>query len=186
MDEREQKAVIEGLLFLWGDPLEVSDIAKILGITPTQTKKLMQEMEDEFEHQRRGLVLHAYGDAYQLSTRKEHEQFYAELVDRKRKQRLTGSSMETLAMIAYKQPITKVEVDNIRGVKSSSSFETLLSKGLIEEAGRLDKIGRPILYRTTSEFLKVFGLRSLKDLPNEEEVTALLDKFDEEGSEDED
>ena len=89
-------------------------------------------------------------------------------------------------MIAYKQPITKVEVDNIRGVKSSSSFETLLSKGLIEEAGRLDKIGRPILYRTTSEFLKVFGLRSLKDLPNEEEVTALLDKFDEEGSEDED
>lgn len=186
MDEREQKAVIEGLLFLWGDPLEASDIAKILDITPTQVKKLMQEMEDEFNHQRRGLILHAYGDAYQLSTRKEHEHFYSALVDQKRSQRLTSSSMETLAMIAYKQPVTKVEVDNIRGVKSSSSFETLLGKGLIEECGRLDTIGRPILYRTTSEFLKVFGLRSLKDLPNEEEVNILMDKFNEEETEDED
>ncbi|MDY3052285.1 MAG: SMC-Scp complex subunit ScpB [Ndongobacter sp.] len=174
MDQRELKSIIEGLLYLWGEPLPLSDIARVLDITPTQAEKLLIEMGDTFEHERRGLRLHRFGDSFQLLTRTEHADFFSKLITLRKPPRLTNSSMETLAIIAYKQPITRIEVDNIRGVKSASSFDTLLARGLIEEAGRLDKIGRPILYRTSEKFLRTFDLESLSQLPAVEELEMLL------------
>lgn len=164
-DDREYKSIIEGLLFLWGDPLPARDIAKLLLLNTTKVHNLLLEMQQEMEHQRRGVQLRKYEDSYQLTTRKEHAEIFSQLVMQKPPSKLTNSSMETLAIIAYKQPVTRVEVDETRGVKSSSSIDTLLARGLIEEAGRLERIGRPILYRTTEKFLQLFEIESLDQLP---------------------
>lgn len=179
MDRREQKAVIEGLLFLWGEPLSFEDIGDIISVNKSELKTLISEMQDEFDHQRRGLVLEVFDDHAQLTTRRDHYDYFANLVQAKKPSRLTNSSLETLSIIAYKQPITRIEVDNIRGVKSTSSFETLMDRGLIEECGRLDQVGRPILYRTSLKFLQHFGLTDLKQLPDLEELAEALEKFTE-------
>lgn len=183
MDEREQKAVIEGLLFLWGEPLSTTDIGKTLNISSKKAKNLLEEMADEFDHERRGLQIQRFEDSYQLRTRRDHFDYFSQLVERKKPGKLSNSSMETLAIVAYKQPVTRVEVENIRGVKSSSSFDTLVKRGFIEECGRLDQIGRPIIYQTTDKFLQVFDLESIDDLPHTDEVDQLFMKA-EEGEED--
>lgn len=177
-NDRELKSLIEGLLYVWGDPLPVKDLAEVLEIPVKICRDLLEQMKEEMEHERRGLVLHTVGDAVQLTTRKEHAPYFEKLFGEARSKRLSNSALETLAIIAYKQPVTRIEVDAIRGVRSSSALDTLLERGLIEEAGRLEQIGRPILYRTTREFLRAFTLSSLEDLPSREEVEALWEKSD--------
>lgn len=174
MNNNEMTAIIEGLLYIWGDPLETSEIARVLGTTKQMAEAACDRLKELLDESGRGLMLHKYGTAYQLTTRPEFASYYSLLAEAPKPGRLTNSSMETLSIIAYKQPITRVEVDNIRGVKSSSSVETLLARGLIEEAGRLDRVGRPILYRTTTKFLQLFELESLEDLPPIEELEALF------------
>lgn len=176
MDIREIKSIIEGLLFVWGDPLTVEDISNILELDKEEVTKLMDEIMDDFDFNRRGLRIIKANSTYQLSTRPEHFQWIKKLNHTKPNKNLSNAAMETLSIIAYRQPIIKSEIDNIRGVKSDRSIETLMEKNLVEELGRLERIGRPIIYGTTNEFLRLFSLESLDDLPDLEEMVERIDE----------
>ena len=127
------------MLFIWGEPLEIKEISKVLEIPLKEVKDLLEQMESEFKMQKRGLVLKRLGDCYQLQTKEEHFSYISKLIPEKKDRILSDSAMETLAIIAYKQPVTKIEVDLIRGVKSQSSVDTLLNRGYIEEKGIEDR-----------------------------------------------
>lgn len=172
MNKRELKSIIESLLFVWAEPIHIDDIMKVIEQDKKTTRELIQEMIDESDHYRRGIILNQYGDHFQMSTRPEHDVFLQTLV-KQSKRKISNSSMEVLAIIAYKQPITRVEIDNIRGVKSYSPIDTLKAKNLIEEVGRLDAVGKPVLYGTTVEFLRAFNLKSLEDLPEVKDIDKL-------------
>lgn len=165
MDTREQKAIIESLLFVWGDPLSIKDISDVLEIDKKQIKEILEEMADEFNYERRGIQIIKTNNLYQLGTRPEHFDWIKKLSIPKDNRTLSNAALETLSIIAYKQPIIKNEIEIIRGVKCDKAISTLLTKNLIKESGRLDRTGRPILYTTTDEFLRCFGIESLKDLP---------------------
>lgn len=176
MDIREIKSIIEGLLFVWGDSLTVEDISNILELNEDEVSKLMDELIDEFDFNRRGLRIVKANSTYQLSTRPEHFQWIKKLNHAKPNRSLSNAAMETLSIIAYRQPIIKSEIDNIRGVKSDRSIETLIEKDLVKELGRLERIGRPIIYGTTNEFLRLFSLESLNDLPDLDEMVERIDE----------
>ncbi len=169
MDTKEIKAIIEALLFMWGDPLSIKDISSILEIDEKQISKLIDEMIDEFNFERRGIKIIQIEDSYQMSTRSEHFEWIKKLYSPKNTKTLSSAALETLSIIAYNQPITKSEIELIRGVRCDKAIDTLLEKGIIEEMGRLEKTGRPIIYGTTKEFLRCFGLASLDELPSLEE-----------------
>lgn len=164
----ETKGIIEALLFTWGDPLDLKSISSILEVEEIIVENVLEEMIDEFDKQKRGLKIIKLNDSYQLCTRIEHFDYMKKL-NNKTKKSLSNAALETLSIIAYKQPVTKSEIDNIRGVKSDRVIETLYEKKLIIEIGRLDRPGRPIIYGTSDDFLKYFGLESLEDLPNANE-----------------
>lgn len=166
LNSREYKQIIEEVLFVYGEPLKVDDIANILELSIKETTVLIDELVEEFEFQKRGLIIKKISNYYQVQTRKEHHDIISKLFEKTTMRNLTNSTLETLAIIAYKQPITRQEIEEIRGVKCNSSIETLLSKNFIAEAGRLDRIGKPIIYKTTLNFLNQFNLKSLKDLPS--------------------
>lgn len=179
MDERNLKSIIEGLLFAFGDPLEDKEISKVVNISVKDVNKYLQEMKVEFDEQNRGIRIIKINNSYQLSTRPEHYDFIKAVVISRNQRNLSNASLETLSIIAYKQPITKMEIDEIRGVKSDKSIETLMQRKLIREIGRLDRPGKPILYGTSDEFLKFFGIECIEDLPNIEELRKSGDKYDE-------
>lgn len=183
MDTRELKSIIEGLLFIWGDPLSVDDITNILELEIDDITCIMDEMVSEFDFNRRGLKIIKANNTYQLSTRPEHFQWIKKLNHTVPKKSLSNAAMETLSIIAYKQPVIKSEVDNIRGVKSDRSIETLIEKNLVKELGRLERIGRPIIYGTTDEFLRLFSLESIDDLPDLDEIVTRIDEEFEENEE---
>lgn len=176
MNDREYISILEAVLFAWSEPIHIAELAKIIEKDKTYTRKLLVQLEEEYDHYRRGIILNNYNDYLQLSTRPDHDKFISKLLKKTRSKTLSNSSMEVLALIAYKQPITRVEIDDIRGVKSYSSIDTLINKKLIKEVGRLDKIGKPILYGTTTEFLSLFDISSIKDLPSIDQLEA-LDEF---------
>lgn len=179
MDKKELKSVIESLLFTWGEPLNVREIEKIVGLPKKDLKKVIDEMEEEFNYSRRGVQIIRTGESYQLGTRLEHHDHIKKLYEDKKDGRsMSNASIETLTIIAYKQPITKIEIENIRGVKCDKAIQTILDKKLIREAGRLDKPGKPILYKTTDEFLRAFGLASLEELPTLESDENLIEEGD--------
>lgn len=166
MDKREIKSIIEALLFTWGDPLSIEDISSVLEFEKEKIKEILKEMIDDFNYSRRGIQILEINNSYQISTRPEHYEWIKKLYTPKTTNKgLSTAALETLSIISYRQPITKMEIEAIRGVKCDKAIKTLLDKNLIKEAGRLEKTGRPILYSTTDEFLKYFGLRSLEDLP---------------------
>lgn len=166
LDIREVKAIIEGLLFTSGEPLSRDEIAEILQIDKKTTGKIVGEMKNEYIKDRRGIQIVEFNNKYQLGTKPEHEKFIKKLLKTQNKQSLSRAAVETAAIIAYKQPITRMGVDSIRGVKCDRIIASLVEKKLIREVGRMDTPGRPILYATTDEFLKYFGLKSLSDLPD--------------------
>lgn len=166
MDEREKKSIIEGLLFTFGDPLSSKDISDILEVSKVEVEKILEDMIDEFNYDRRGVQILKTNYTYQLGTRPEHFEWIKKLATPKDNRMLSNAALETLSIIAYKQPIIKGEVEAIRGVKCDKAISTLIEKNLIKEAGRLEKTGRPRLYATTDEFLKAFGLVSLEELPD--------------------
>ena len=169
MEIQELKSIIEALLFTWGDPLELKDIASIIEINEKELAKLMDELIDEFDYNRRGIRIIKIKNSYQLSTRPEHFPWISKLSSPKFSKNLSNAALETLSIIAYRQPVIKSDIEAIRGVRSDKSIETLVERGLVEEKGRLDKVGRPIIYGTTDNFLKAFGLEELEDLPLLEE-----------------
>lgn len=160
------EAVIEGLLYVQGDlGLTIKEIAEILEVDEEEAKNLVYNLKKYYDDNNRGLRINFLGNSVKLTTREEHKQYYTKLLETP-SNGLSNSAIETLAVIAYNEPITRGEVDNFRGVDSSYVMRRLLAKGLIKECGRSDKIGRPTLYKTTDEFLDYFGMASKDDLPD--------------------
>jgi segregation and condensation protein B len=159
------KAVAEAMIFAAGDPVPLVDIAKILKISEMETSTLLDEIMAEFISRDGGIILRKIENCYQFCSRPELHDFIAEYFIRPEKQSLSRAALETLTIIAYKQPVTKPEIDLIRGVNSEKVIGRLLEKGLIDENGRADTPGKPTVYVTTLEFLQSVGLESIKDLP---------------------
>lgn len=176
----EEKAIVEGLLFALGDEgLTLQQIATVLEIDHARTLEIINELKKDYEGTERGIHLIEVAGTYQLTTKKEHANYLKKLVESPNSTSLSQAALEILAIIAYRQPITRAEIEEIRGVKSERPINTLMSKGLIKEVGRAEGTGRAILYGTTKEFLEYFGLKNIKELP------ALPDKVEEDNEQEE-
>ncbi len=165
MERNEAAHIIEAILFVAGEPVSIGDIAAALGLTELETVQTVEEMQRQYDLERRGVTLRRYGDHLRMETRQEYAPYVERLLQPVQRQSLTQTAMETLAVIAYRQPATKGEVEQIRGVKCDYSIQSLLNKGLIKEVGRKEALGRPILYATTDRFLEHFGLSDIRELP---------------------
>lgn len=164
-------AVLEGLLFVVGeDGLSMNQAMDILEVDQKTLISLLQQLQDSYVKEERGIRLSALGNHLKLTTKKEHKEYYQKLVETEDDSLLSQAALETLAIIAYNEPITRISVDEIRGIGSSHIIRRLLSKGLIRETGRSDAPGRPILYSITKDFLDYFGLSSLEQLPKLEPI----------------
>ena len=181
------KAVLEGLLFVVGeDGLTLDQIEEVLDVDEEASKNLIMELKKDYEDENRGLRIDFLGNRFKITTKFEHKEYYQKLIENPETNLLSQAALETLAIIAYNEPITRIRVDEIRGVGSTSIMRKLVAKGFIKEAGRSDIPGRPILYETTHDFLDYFGLSSIDDLPsiddiirnvNEEEVDENKDLY---------
>ena len=162
-----QKGILEGILFVVGDEgITLNQVCDILEIKIEAAKELLKELQATYETDDRGIRISYLGDAFKLTTKKEHKEYYQKLIENPESNTLSNSALETLAIIAYNQPITRIEIDEMRGVGSTWIVRKLVAKGLIKEAGKSTMPGRPNLYRTTSDFLDYFGLATISDLPN--------------------
>ena len=163
--------VLEGILFVVGDEgITLKSLCEIMQIDVEQAKELLKELKNEYESDNRGIRISYLGDAFKLTTKKEHKEYYQKLVNTENTNMLSQSALETLAIIAYNQPITRAEVDELRGLSSSFMIRKLVAKGLVKEAGKSTLPGRPNLYKTTSDFLDYFGLATINDLPKIDEI----------------
>ena len=175
-----KKAVLEGLLFVVGeDGLTIEQISDVLEITDDKSKELIMELKKDYEDESRGLRIDFLGNRFKITTKFEHKEYYQKLLENPETNTLSQAALETLAIIAYNEPITRVQVDAIRGVSSASIVRKLVAKGFVKESGRSELPGRPILYETTNEFLDYFGLSSTEDLPNIEEIIEESEEVDE-------
>ncbi|WP_297813785.1 SMC-Scp complex subunit ScpB [uncultured Finegoldia sp.] len=174
MEDKILRNKIESLLFLWGEPLDLSSISEAIKLNKKDTRKLLNDLTKEYEFRNTSLEIRCVNDNYQIQTKKDYHEFLKEIFTKNKNTKLTNTTMEVLSIIAYKQPITRIEIDEIRGVKSSSSIDTLIKKNLIKEVGRLDKIGKPILFGTTDEFLYYFNINSINELPKLNEIEKLI------------
>ena len=165
------QAALEGLLFVIGDEgLTLKDIASILEISDDEAKKLIKELYNELIKDTRGIQLEYFGERFKLTTKSKHAKYFEKLVTNEQNNKLSSSALEVLSIIAYSGPITRVDIDKIRGVSSSYIVRKLVLKNLIEECGKSEEPGRPTLYKITNQFLNYFGLGSTKDLPKIKEV----------------
>ena len=164
--ENNKLAALEGLLFVVGDDgLSINQMMEILEIDHDEAVELINKLKEEYENVTRGIRLHFLGNTFKLTTKVEHRNYYQKLLVNEENNTLSNSALETLAIVAYNEPITRVEVDEIRGVQTSQMIRKLVAKGLLKECGRSELPGRPILYKTTSEFLDYFGLSDISELP---------------------
>ncbi len=162
----EYTAVIEGLLFVVGeDGLTLEQLKDILNISVEEVKELILQLQDVYNDKKRGIRIDFLGNRLKLTTKKEHHMYYQKLLEEDTSS-LSQASLEVLAIIAYNQPITRMKVDDLRGIASGSMVRKLVAKGFIKETGRSNLPGRPILYETTSDFLDYFGLSTIEDLPD--------------------
>lgn len=159
------KYAIEGILFAAGEPVKASKLAVVLDTDINTINAAVEDLKAEYNEQHRGFNIIDIMEGYQICSRPEYYSYIQEILGEKRNQPLSNAAMEALAIIAYKQPITRGQIEHIRGVNSDGCVNRLYERGLIDEAGRLDAPGRPILYVTTDTFLRCFGLKSPKDLP---------------------
>lgn len=161
-----KKAVLEGLLFVSGEEgLSALELQKLLEVSEYEFQKLIASLDEDYKQEERGIQLAFLSNCYKLVTKQDHKKYYQKLVKIEENSKLSDAALETLAIIAYNEPVTRIQIDEIRGVSSAHHVRKLLLKSLIEEAGRSDLPGRPILYRVTSDFLDHFGLSTLSDLP---------------------
>ncbi|WP_373898402.1 SMC-Scp complex subunit ScpB [Haloimpatiens sp. FM7315] len=168
-------SIIESLLFASGEPLKIKHISNILGSNVNLIGDVLEDMNKLYEDEARGIKLIKIEDSYQLVTKPDNSQYLQKLLNVNSKHSLSQAALETLSIIAYKQPVTRIEIEEIRGVKCDKAVTNLIEKDLIKECGRKDVPGRPILYATSDEFLKHFGLESLDKLPNLDKFTAELE-----------
>lgn len=160
-------AILEGLLFVVGEEgLSRDQIEDVLELDEEQSKQLVKKLKENYEAEDRGLRIDFLGNKFKLTTKFEHKNYYQKLIENPLTNTLSQAALETLAIIAYNEPITRMDVDKLRGVSSSQMIRKLVAKGFIKETGRSDLPGRPILYETTSEFLDYFGLPNIEALPD--------------------
>lgn len=173
-------AVLEGLLFVVGeDGLTLEQIKEVLEIDEETSKQLLKDLRSKYESDDRGLRIDFLGNRFKLTTKFEHKEYYQKLIENPNTNTLSQAALEVLAIIAYNEPITRIKVDEIRGVSSAQLVRKLVAKGFIKEVGRSDVPGKPIIYETTSEFLDYFGLPNIDALPD-------MSKFIEETTEEKD
>jgi segregation and condensation protein B len=167
------KSALETMMFMWGEPLEVRDAAEVLEADRSEVRELFRELMNEYEQEGRGIRIREADDAFGFVTHAGNDLFVRKLCTPVRVKRLSQAALEVLAIIAYRQPVTRSEIDSIRGIKSERVIDGLVDKGLVEITGRSEGVGRPLIYSTTREFLKKFGFASLKDLPEVPEYEEL-------------
>lgn len=166
VDHVKLKGIVEGLLFASGDEgITIKQLSNIIEVDEDTIAYILEELMFDYEHDNRGMIILQSNEVFHLTTKPEHNEYYKRLLQNPRSSRMSQASLETLAIIAYQQPITKAEIEEIRGVNSDYAIQTLLARSLIEKVGRKDTVGRPVLYGTSKEFLTYFGLKSLDELP---------------------
>ncbi|GGF08967.1 segregation and condensation protein B [Halobacillus andaensis] len=170
MNNDERKALIEGLLFASGEEgVSKNKLTQIMDCTLRTLNELLESLYKDYESPGRGIKIMESNGTLHLTTKPEHAAYYEQLLNTKGSTRLSQASLEVLAIIAYRQPITRIEIDELRGVKSDRAVQTLVNRGLIEERGRKEAVGRPVLFGTSTAFLTYFGLSSIEELPPIEE-----------------
>lgn len=168
MRRDEIKNIIEAIMFAYSEPISIKDLNNAINeeLSSKEIEIMLNSLIEDYKENNRGIQIIKLQDKYQMCTNKDYSEFVKNILEPKRKKTLSQATLETLTIIAYKQPITKVEIEEIRGVKSDKVVQTLLENDLIYEAGRLDRIGKPIIYKTTNEFLKLLNIEKLEDLPS--------------------
>lgn len=165
MENKKIKGMIEAILFAAGRAVKIEELMLNVEINQEEIEKVLNQMQNEYKKEERGIQIIKVEDAYQLCTKKEYYENVYPIIDKRSKPKLSNASLETLAIIAYNPRVTRPEIEAIRGVSADASIYKLLEYNLIEEAGKADLPGKPMTYKTTQEFLKMFGYTSLKDLP---------------------
>jgi len=164
------EGLIEALLFASGEPVHIETLSGITGVDGKTLINMINRLSDAYASDNRGIQVREINGAYQLCSKTDYFEYVKKLFEPRQKQGLSQAALETISIIAYNQPATKVEIEKIRGVNSDSSVNLLLERNLIKEAGRMDAPGKPILYETTDEFLRAFGYKSLAELPPVDEM----------------
>lgn len=175
------KSAIESMMFVWGEPLDIKEIAEIFNMDKKEIYNLCKELQEEYEQEGRGIVIREVNRSFQFVTRSENLGYVERLCTPVKHKKLSQSALEVLALVAYKQPVTKGEIEAVRGIRCDRVIEGLTKKNLIAEVGRSTSVGRPVLYGTTDEFLRQFGFETLKDLPAIEDIEGVMGD-DEDGS----
>lgn len=165
VERQKEKAVLEAILFTMGESVEVERLASVIEEDKKTTRQLLLELKEEYEAKEGGITLMELEDSFQMCTRAEMYEYLIKIAKTPRKYVLTDTLLETLSIVAYKQPITRAEIEKIRGVSCDHAVNRLVEFGLIGEVGRMDAPGRPLLFGTTEEFLRSFGVKSLEELP---------------------
>lgn len=168
------KSALESMLYVWGEPLSIKAAADVLGIEYEQVKELLNELKDEYENDGRGIRIRQINRSFQMVTAAENAIFINRLCTPVKSSKLSQAALEVLAIIAYKQPVTKAEIEAIRGVRADRVVEGLMKRNLVAEKGRSEGIGRPIIYGTTDVFLKQFGFASISELPPFQDLEGVL------------
>ncbi|MEG0794698.1 MAG: SMC-Scp complex subunit ScpB [Bacilli bacterium] len=175
----ENVAIIEGLLFVVGDEgITLDTICEVIGVSEVECKKLLKVLQDRYEKSDSGIRISFLGGSFKLTTKKEHKEYYQKLIVTRGSNVLSQAALETLAIIAYNQPITRAEIDEIRGIASVNMIRRLVAKDLVKVSGKSALPGKPNLYRTTDEFLDYFGLATINDLPTLEKQVLESDNQD--------
>lgn len=169
------KSAIESMMFVWGDPLDIKAVADIFNIDRNEVYACFKELQAEYEAEGRGIVIREVNRSFQFVTRRENIDYIERLCTPVKHRKLSQSALEVLAIVAYKQPVTKGEIEAVRGIRCDRVLDGLEKKKLVAEIGRSDAVGRPILYGTTDEFLRQFGFESLKELPAIEDIAGVLE-----------
>ncbi len=171
------KAIIEGILFVIGDEgITIDNLVKIIECTEEEVKENLSLLRKDYENDDRGIRISFLGNAFKLTTKDIHKEYYEKLIMDSKTYNLTNAALEILAIVAYNEPITRMKIDEVRGVNSSQTLRKLVAIGFIKEAGKANVLGRPNLYKTTNEFLDYFGLATKNDLPTLKEVEEVTDE----------
>lgn len=161
----KMEAIVEAIFFAAGRPVETNELITTLELSEEEIENIIKKMQEKYEEENRGIQIIKIENTYQLCTKKDYYEYIYPILDNRVKPSISNAAMETLAIIAYNPKITRAEIESIRGVNSDGTIYKLLEYNLIEDAGKLDAPGRPTTYRTTKEFLKLFGISSLDELP---------------------